>query len=75
MSAVPFRKLSKEPLPDPCHCTECDGGCSRRIRKKWFQCNPCTKGYHWAPCEVFQPDRLPLLVFECERCGWLEEEH
>lgn len=71
----PWEQLSKEPLPDPCKCVTCDGSCERRVRKKWFQCNPCSKGYHGIPCDGYKPDRFPHLVPECEECGLLEVEH
>ena len=73
--SIPFAKLSKEPLPDPCQCRACDGDCPRKIRKNWRQCRPCTKGYHWAPCEAYTADRYPLIVPECDECGWHQEEH
>lgn len=74
-TVVPWNKLSKEPLPDPCQCRHCDGSCERRVLKKWFQCNSCSKGYHGIPCESFVESRWPHLVFECEECGLLEAEH
>lgn len=70
-----FDQLSKEPLPDPCKCVACNGSCERKVRKKWFQCRPCSKGFHGIPCDGYQPDRFPAIVPECEECGLLEVEH
>lgn len=71
----PFSSLSKEPLPDPCHCPTCGGACGRKIRKKWFRCRPCGLGYHYAPCEAFVESDFPRIDPECGECGYLKEEH
>ena len=73
--STPFAQLSRIPLVDPCRCLNCAGSCERKVPKKWFQCNTCSKGFHGLPCEAYQADRFPLIVPECEECGLLEAEH
>lgn len=60
---------------DPCRCLECAGDCTFKVPKRWFQCNPCSKGFHLAPCERFVPGFPAHLVLECEDCGYWEVDH
>lgn len=60
---------------DPCRCLECAGACTFKVPKKWFQCNPCSKGYHVGPCESFIEERFPQMQPECARCGYWLEDH
>lgn len=51
--------------------------CKREIPNGWMLCRPCALGKnrgvpaYTAPCEQFVPDPVfPLLIPECNRCGF-----
>ncbi len=71
---MPVRRYGYE-LVEPCKCRECDGACTSLVAKKWFQCNPCSRGHHDEPCPSFVQGFPAHIIVECQTCGFEKGEH